>query len=254
MRLNVSNFLMFLLVLLMLIQPVQAKAYVAESDVAALCTNATQKFEQKYQIKEHLLTTISSVETGRWNPKLKRNTAWPWTINAQGKGRFFATKAEAIREAKRLIASGVKSFDVGCMQINMLYHGDAFANIEEAFEPEKNVEYGAKFLKNLYSSRGKDWMKAAMAYHSSVPSKAQRYKKRIVSAYEVVKQAQNSKTASARLFAENSRPAPVKAAAENPARKSALAVKNAIDRNRKAIAANQWREAKLAEYRLSKNN
>ena len=93
-----------------------------------------------------------------------------------------------------------------------------------------------------------------MAYHSSVPSKAQRYKKRIVSAYEVVKQAQNSKTASARLFAENNRPAPVKAAAENPARKSALAVKNAIDRNRKAIAANQWREAKLAEYRLSKNN
>ena len=260
MRLSVSNF-MFLLVLLMLIQPVQAKSYVELTDPAALCMNATQKFEQEYQIKEHLLTTISSVETGRWNQKLKRNTAWPWTINAQGKGRFFATKAEAVREAKRLMASGVKSFDVGCMQINMLYHGDAFDSIEDAFDPEKNVEYGAKFLKNLYASRGKDWMKAAMAYHSSVQKKAQRYKKRIVSAYEQVKQALNDKNAPAKLFAET-KPQPKKVMAKraaevmpkSAARKSAMAVKNAIEKNRRARAANEWREAKLAEYRQSKNN
>jgi len=52
--------------------------------------------------------------------------AWPWTINAQGKGQFFKTKAEAVKAIKNLQAQGVKSIDVGCMQINLSYHGKAF--------------------------------------------------------------------------------------------------------------------------------
>lgn len=72
MRSFVSKNLMFLLILLMLIQPVQAQAYSEVRDDALVCMDATQKFEKKYQIKEHLLTTISSVETGRWNAKTKQ--------------------------------------------------------------------------------------------------------------------------------------------------------------------------------------
>lgn len=136
---------MFLLILLMLIQPVQAQAYSEVRDDALVCMDATQKFEKKYQIKEHLLTTISSVETGRWNAKTKQKVAWPWTVNAQGKGTYFETKAQAVREVKRLQKAGVKSIDVGCMQINLAYHPDAFKSVEEAFDPEKNVEYGQNF-------------------------------------------------------------------------------------------------------------
>ena len=172
MRLFVSTNLMFFMILLMLIQPVQASSYEAYADDTFACMNATQKIEKELQIKEHLLTTISSVETGRWNEKEQQSLAWPWTINAQGKGQFFKTKAEAVREVKRLQAQGVKSIDVGCMQINLSYHGDAFKNIEEAFDPEKNVRYGANFLKSLYENKGNDWIKAAMAYHSSTPTKA----------------------------------------------------------------------------------
>lgn len=102
MRSFVSKNLMFLLILLMLIQPVQAQAYSEVRDDALVCMDATQKFEKKYQIKEHLLTTISSVETGRWNAKTKQKVAWPWTVNAQGKGTYFETKAQAVREVKRL--------------------------------------------------------------------------------------------------------------------------------------------------------
>ena len=87
---------MFLLILLMLVQPVQARAYAELRNDALVCMDATQKFEQKYQIKEHLLTTISSVETGRWDEKRQQRLAWPWTINAQGKGMFFKTKGEAL--------------------------------------------------------------------------------------------------------------------------------------------------------------
>ncbi len=248
---------MFFLILLMLFQPVQAQARTFVSDPASVCMDATQKFEKEYQIKEHLLTTIASVETGRWDPERKQNRAWPWTINAQGKGMFFKTKAEAVREVKRLQKAGVKSIDVGCMQINLAYHGDAFASVEEALDPEKNVEYSAKFLKSLYASRDNDWIKAAMAYHSSSPKKALRYKKKIVTAYEKVKQAYN---ASQKLFADNK----TNERAKNDVNKKLIADAKGVkygktDLNKDVrksaksrINAQEWREAKLAEYRRNK--
>ena len=237
---------MFFVILLMLIQPVQAKAYKAPVDDAFVCLNATTKIEKQYEIKKHLLTTISSVETGRYIKEKKQTLAWPWTINAQGKGMFFKTKAEAIREAKRLQARGIKSFDVGCMQINMAYHGDAFKNIEEAFDPEKNVAYAAKFLRNLYENKNKDWVKAAMAYHSSVPKKALRYKKKLASAYERIRLAQND--FDSQLFGN--------ALKQVPERKPDLArvkISQAKESVRQArINAHEWREARLAEYRKNK--
>ena len=174
MRLFVSKFLMFLLFLLMFIQPVEASEYPKYVDDEEVCTIAAQQFEKKYQIKKHLLSTITNVESGRWNQEHQRNMAWPWTVNAQGKGRYFETKREAIAEVKRLQAKGVKSIDVGCMQINLAYHPDAFENLDQAFNPYKNVEYGAKFLKKLYAQKGYDWNKAATAYHSSLPRKAKK--------------------------------------------------------------------------------
>ena len=245
MRSFVSKNLMFLLILLMLIQPVQAQAYSEVRDDALVCMDATQKFEKKYQIKEHLLTTISSVETGRWNAKTKQKVAWPWTVNAQGKGTYFETKAQAVREVKRLQKAGVKSIDVGCMQINLAYHPDAFKSVEEAFDPEKNVEYGAKFLKNLYANRDNDWIKAAMAYHSSVPRKAQRYKKKLVSAYEMVKQAQNN--LNTKLFGKVEQPKTKKLETESVYAKNKRRIEQTV-----AQKANAWRQAKMEEYRKNK--
>jgi len=244
MRLIVSNFLMFLLILLMLVQPVQARAYAELRDDALVCMDATQKFEKEYQIKKHLLTTISSVETGRWDAKRQQKLAWPWTVNAQGKGTFFKTKAEAVREVKRLQKAGVKSIDVGCMQINLSYHPDAFRSVEEAFDPRKNVEYGAKFLKNLYERKGNDWMKAAMAYHSSAPEKAQKYKKKLATAYQQVKQAYMDRL---EIFGKQKNNAAKKLATKRVYAKNKKKIENVV-----ANKANAWREAKLEEYRRSK--
>lgn len=250
MRFSVFTNFMFFLVLLMLIQPVQAKAYNERFNASMACMNATQKMEKVYQIKQHMLTTISNVETGRWDADKKQKYAWPWTVNAQGKGTFFDTKAEAVREVKRLQAQGVKSIDVGCMQINLAYHPDAFSSIEDAFDPQKNAEYGAKFLKNLYENNGKDWIKAAMAYHSSIPTKALKYKKKIVSAYELVKQAQNNLDKS--LFGEQNKSQSAKMAAAAPKTASKKVIRKS-DIKEARYNANQWREAKLAEWRMQNN-
>lgn len=242
MRLFVSKFLMFLLFLLMLIQPVEASEYPKFADDTEVCTVAAQQFEKKYQIKKHLLSTITNVESGRWNQERQRNTAWPWTVNAQGKGRFFETKQQAVNEVKKLQAAGVKSIDVGCMQINLAYHPDAFEDLEEAFNPYKNVEYGAKFLKKLYAQKGNDWNKAATAYHSSLPKKARRYAQKLSKVYQGIIQASLETKAVNKTTAKAKR-----------LEKDLLLAKNKTEIEAKvANAANAWREAKLAEYRLKK--
>ncbi len=183
--------ILFILVIsLVITSPLKAKKEYKENvsvsiqaDDTDLCLLATTRMESKYRIKPHLLQTISSVETGRWDYKKAKFISWPWTINANGKGRHFKTKEEAVAAVKRLQANGVESIDVGCMQISLKYHNNAFKSIEDAFEPEKNVEYSAKFLRKLYNQR-KDWTKAAMAYHSKIPSKGLRYKQKLINHYE----------------------------------------------------------------------
>lgn len=241
MRYFVSNNLMLLLLLMLLIQPVEAKSFSGVDD-AFVCQVAAAKFEKQYQIKEHMLATITNVETGRWNQEHNQTLAWPWTINAQGKGRYFATKDEAVKAVEELQAKGVKSIDVGCMQINLMYHGKEFKNVAEALDPYKNVEYGAKYLKKLYKRKGNDWLKAAMAYHSGVLKKALRYKKKIVVAYSKVKN--NAKVAQNSKIFKNK--------ANSNLEANAL---SAASQNKKTSAAQKaqaWRESKLEQYKNSK--
>lgn len=178
---------MIFLILLMLFQPLPAKAQeTAIVDEDFVCLSATLKAEEKYQIQKHLLTSISNVETGRWNERLQQKAAWPWTVNVKGRGYFYKTKAEAVAAVKNWQKRGYKSIDVGCMQVNLRFHGKKFASLEEAFDPEKNVDVAARFLKKRHQSRG-DWMKAATDYHSKRPSKARAYKKKLLAALDAAK-------------------------------------------------------------------
>lgn len=58
--------LMFLLILLMLIQPVQAQAYSEVRDDALVCMDATQKFEKSIRLKNtySLPSRVSKQEDG----------------------------------------------------------------------------------------------------------------------------------------------------------------------------------------------
>ena len=164
---------MYFLTLLMLLLPISANAQeIAPVDEGFICMDATTRAEEKHQIQKYLLTSISTVETGKWNKTAQQKMAWPWTINVRGKGHYYKTKEAAVAAAKALRKRGIINFVVGCMQINMRFHGKEFASLEDAFDPEKNVEYAARFLKRLYDRR-QDWMKAATDYHSRRPAKAQ---------------------------------------------------------------------------------
>ncbi len=131
-----------------------------------LCAGPILRTEGLRGIPVRLLRAISLAESGRLNPGGRATIAWPWTVNAGGDARYYATKAQAIAGVRRLKARGVRNIDVGCMQINLMYHPKAFANLEAAFDPATNVAYAARYLKELRGKSG-SWVSAIASYHSS---------------------------------------------------------------------------------------
>ncbi len=134
--------------------------------ISKTCADPIARIERSERIPRQLLAAVALAESGRWDKDRRAIFAWPWTVTAGGKGRFFDTKAEAIAEVSRLRASGIRNIDVGCMQINLMYHPDAFDDLDQAFDPFENVAYAARFLKRLNEAR-RSWSMAVGLYHSS---------------------------------------------------------------------------------------
>ena len=149
------------------------RAFLAKS-TGSLCADSIARQERLLGIPHQLLAAISLAESGRWDEKNQEIVAWPWTVMAEGEGRYFARKAEAVAEVRALQRRGVTNIDVGCMQINLHHHPDAFANVEEAFDPTANTAYAARFLTSLRGSAG-SWLRAAAHYHSRTPDRAKAY-------------------------------------------------------------------------------
>lgn len=126
-----------------------------------------------------LMSAIGRVESGRLDPHDGNVKAWPWSVNAEGRGYAFNTKGEAIAAVQALQARNVASVDVGCMQVNLMYHPAAFASLDEAFDPAANVRYAARFLGELFAET-KDWNLAAAFYHSKTPELALPYQQKVL--------------------------------------------------------------------------
>ena len=152
------------------------------SGLGILCQEATATAERSTGVPNQLLGAISRVETGRYDPAAGGVRAWPWTINAQGMGHFYDTKEEAVAAARAFQAQGIRSIDVGCMQINLMYHPDGFASLEQAFDPGANTLFAARFLTDLFHQAG-SWPHAAAAYHSQTPDLGVDYQRKVLDAW-----------------------------------------------------------------------
>lgn len=155
--------------------PVSAAS--SEASEWRLCRDTALAHGQAQNMPDALLAAVTLAETGRRAPG-GTVQAWPWTINAEGRGYYFVTKEKAVWATRRLLADGVRSIDIGCMQINLRFHPRAFTSLEEAFDPASNIAYGAHFLQRLYLKNG-SWDRAIAHYHSYSPDRARRYAKRV---------------------------------------------------------------------------
>jgi hypothetical protein len=144
------------------------------------CARAIAAAEEGSGLPPGLLGAIARVETGRRTPT-GGVQPWPWSFNAAGEGRYMATRAEAVAEVRARLAAGTRSIDIGCMQINLLHHPDAFPSVEAGFEPEANVRYAVRFLRALHARTG-DWQTATAQYHSATPERGLIYHQRVMAA------------------------------------------------------------------------
>lgn len=174
------HLLLRLLVLLLLLASGPATADIPEGNP---CAAAIRRIEAGAALPPGLLTAVAASESGRYDADRHGVVPWPWTVNSQGDGRYFATAAEAIAHVDALRRSGRRNIDVGCMQINLMHHPDAFASLEEAFEPARNVAYGAGFLQQLRDET-QSWSRAVERYHTADPERGRAYREKVYARWQ----------------------------------------------------------------------
>ena len=141
------------------------------------CRQAIAMVERSTGMPAFLMSAIARVESGRPDGQGGVHP-WPWTINVEGAGYTYDSKAEAIAAVRAFQAKGARSIDVGCMQVNLMYHPRAFASLDEGFDPAANAAYAARYLRDLYAQT-KDWVKATALYHSATPELGEAYRRRV---------------------------------------------------------------------------
>lgn len=151
---------------------------------SSLCNRYFSIYEKKYEMPNNMLRAVSVTESGKWHKGMNKNIAWPWTINVSGKGYQYDSKREAIAAVRDFQAKGNKSIDVGCMQINLRYHPEAFSSLEQAFEPKYNIEYAAKMLSAKFEKNG-SWKTAIGHYHNADPRLGRKYTERVYSTWRI---------------------------------------------------------------------
>jgi len=114
-----------------------------------------------------LLKGIARVESSG-SPYGEITKPWPWTMNVGGAPHYYPTKEAALIALQTFKAESNVNIDVGCMQISLRHHPNAFPDLAAALDPVSNVAYGALFLSALHDKSG-DWMIAAGDYHSTTP-------------------------------------------------------------------------------------
>ncbi len=154
----------------------QAAAPIPEASLQ--CRQAVAMAERAAGVPPRLMAAIARVESGRADGQGGVHP-WPWTINVEGAGYVYASKAEAIAAVRGFQARGARSIDVGCMQVNLMYHPAAFASQDEAFDPMANARYAAKFLGELFG-QARDWTKATAMYHSATPALGETYQRKVL--------------------------------------------------------------------------
>lgn len=177
-------------------------AKTSDDEKASICRQVSASAAHEMGVPPSVMLAITLTETGR--NRSGEIEPWPWTVNMEGAGHWFPSRAAAEAFVDREHSRGARSYDVGCFQVNYKWHGGAFRSRSDMFDPLTNARYAATFLRQLFDEFG-DWGRAAGAYHSRTPRYANRYRARF------------EKYRSAWLHIDQN-PAPRSALASNPER------------------------------------
>ncbi|MEQ8387369.1 MAG: transglycosylase SLT domain-containing protein [Alphaproteobacteria bacterium] len=154
------------------------------------CAAALAAAEDAMDIPRHLLVALAVAESGRYEKKSHGIQAWPWTVTSGAQSWYLDSREAAIEKVRHLQGQGVRNIDVGCVQINLHYHKNAFDNLETAFDPGANVRYGATFLKRLHGET-RSWVRAVSHYHSRTREFYIPYRRKVFRYWNLVRRTAN---------------------------------------------------------------
>ena len=89
----------------------------------------------------------------------------PYAMNVDGRAVGSKSLAEAVARYYQAKAHGARMIDIGCMQINHHFHGANFSSLEAMFDPATNIDYAARFLRDL-KQREHTWTMAVARYNA----------------------------------------------------------------------------------------
>ncbi|PRD51639.1 lytic transglycosylase [Phyllobacterium myrsinacearum] len=124
-----------------------------------LCEREMHRASSKYDIPIGILYAVGLTETGR------KDSLQPYAMNIEGKAVFMPSAAAAVMKFNEAHGQGAKLIDLGCMQINHYFHASAFPSVGAMLDPATNVDYAARFLKQLRAREG-NWTMAVARYHA----------------------------------------------------------------------------------------
>ena len=132
-----------------------------------------------YGIPAEVLYAVGLTESARQVDSTGTVRPWPWTLNVQGKGFFYASREQVQRALEGFLDVGFESIDIGLMQVNWRYHRHRLESPQLALDPYHNLRVAAKILRECHQSR-RDWWEAVGCYHApNSPHRADRYRARV---------------------------------------------------------------------------
>jgi soluble lytic murein transglycosylase-like protein len=123
------------------------------------CEREMTRASSQSGVPLNVLYSVGLTETGQ------RGELGPYDMNVDGRAVHSATLAEALSRFAAAKARGGRLIDIGCMQINERYHGARFPSAAAMFDPRRNVDYAAGFLKALKVEEG-SWTLAVARYNA----------------------------------------------------------------------------------------
>jgi Transglycosylase SLT domain len=150
----------------------------AAGPVDELCGVLARQAERAEGIPSGLVHAVALAESGRWLEGERTTRPWPWTVTSGSDSFYLPSRSAALQKILELQSEGRSNIDVGCMQVNLGYHGHEFASVAEALEPARNVAYAARFLKRLRDETD-SWSRATARYHSGNPDRGRAYRDKV---------------------------------------------------------------------------
>lgn len=131
----------------------------AQAANKSVCEREIAVAAARYEIPLAVFYAVGLTESGA-NGRLQ-----PLAMNIDGRAVNYTKLVDAVAGFQSAKAAGARMIDIGCMQINQHYHGAHFPSLEAMFEPRRNVEYAAHFLRIL-KDRERTWTMAVARYNA----------------------------------------------------------------------------------------